>query len=77
MRNVDQVGCGHDRKWYALARSEAEDSLGSVLLQHGSFFDDRTSITRSEVFINQSSVLPFLWRTLCGIDPKLIKAALD
>ena len=55
----------------------AEDSLGLALLQHRSFFDDRISITRCEVFINQSSLLQFLWMTLRGIGPKLIKAALD
>ena len=58
-------------------KTKAEDSLGLILLQHGNFFDDCTSITRSEIFIKQSSVLPFLWKTLCGIDPKLIKAALE
>ena len=32
--------CGDDRKWNALAgKAMAEDSLGLVLLQHGSFFD--------------------------------------
>ena len=32
-------------------KTKAEDSLGLVLLQHGSFFDDRTSNTRGEIFI--------------------------
>ena len=36
-----------------------EDSLDLVLLQQRSFFDDRISITRSEVLRNQSSVLRF------------------
>ena len=58
-------------------KTMAEDSLGLVLLQRGSFFDDRVSITRSAVVINQSSVLRFLWITLSSIGPKLIKAALD
>ena len=48
-------------------KTMAEDSLGLVLMQHRSFFDDCISITQSEVFINQSSVLQFLWRTLCGM----------
>ena len=80
MRDVDYVGVvtitsgPHLLIW---CKMMAEDSLGLVLLQqHRSFFDDRILITRSEVFINQSSVLQFLWRTLCGIDSKLIKAAL-
>ena len=33
-------------------KTMAEDSLGLVLLQPESFFDDRISITRSEVFID-------------------------
>ena len=79
MRDVDQVGVVTITSGTcSLIQGKTKaDSLGLVLLQHGSFFDNRTSITRSEVFISQSSVLPFLWRTLCGIDPKLIKAALD
>ena len=82
MHEVEYVGvvtvaCGT----HSLIRGKtmAEDSLGLVLLQHRNFFDDRTciSITRREVFINQSSVLQFLWRTLCDIGPKLIKATLE
>ena len=33
-------------------KTMAEDSLGLVLLQRESFFDDRISITWSEVFID-------------------------
>ena len=80
MRDIDQVGVvtiASGTRSLIQGKTKAEDSLGLVLLQHGNFFDDRTSITRSEVFINQSSVLLFLWRTLCGIGPKLIKAALE
>ena len=55
----------------------AEDSLGLVPLQRGSFFDNRMSINLSAVFENQSSVLRFMWITLPSIGPKLIKAALD
>ena len=64
---------------YSLVQGKimAEDSLGLVLLQHGSFFDNRILITRSVVSINQSSVQRFLWVTLSSIGPKLIKAALD
>ena len=40
-------------------KTMAEDSLGLVLLQQRSFFDDHISIIQSEVFINQSSVLRF------------------
>ena len=57
-----------------LGKMMAEDSLGLVLLQRRSFFDNRLSISRSEFFINQSFVLQFLWRTPCGIGPKLIKS---
>ena len=58
-------------------KTMAEGSLGLVLLQHGNFFDNRISITRSAVSINQSSVQRFLWATLSNIGPKLIKVALD
>ena len=54
----------------------AKASLGLVLLQYGSFFDDRMSITQSVVFVNQSSVLRFLWITRSSIGLKLIKAIL-
>ena len=54
-----------------------EDGLGLVLLQRGSFFDDRFSITRSAIYENQPSVLQFLWIKTSSIGPKLIKAALD
>ena len=70
-------GCGHDRKYSALACSVTEDGLGLVLLQRGSFFDDRISNIRSAFFENQASVLQFLWITPSSIGPKLIKAALD
>ena len=79
MHDVDQVGVvtiASGTLSFVRGKTMVEDSLGLVLLQQRSFFDDRTSITQSEVFINQSSVLPFLWRTLCGIDLKLTKAAL-
>ena len=63
-----------------------EDSLGLVLLQRGSFFDDRISITRSVVFVNQPSVLQLLLVDLYTITecrPEInkshprIRAALD
>ena len=54
-----------------------EDSLGLVLLQHGSFFDDHISISQSVVFVNQSSVIQFFFFFLSSIGPKLINAALD
>ena len=50
--NSIKSGCGDDRMWNALARSGqsmVEDSLGLVLLQHGSFLDGRMSISRSIV----------------------------
>ena len=80
MRDVDYVGvvmiasgpCSLVR-----GKTMAEDSLGMVLMQHRRFFDDCLSITRSKVFIKQSPVLQFLWRTLCGIGLKLIKAVLE
>ena len=63
----------------SLVRSKTvtKDGHGFVLLQRGSFFDDRLSITRSAVFENQPSVLQFLWITPSSIGPKLIKAALE
>ena len=54
-----------------------EDDLGLVLLQRGSFFDDRFSITQSAVFENQPSMLQILWIIASSISPKLMKAALD
>ena len=80
MRNVNSVGVVTiARELHSLVRGKmmAEDNLGSFLTQHRSFFDNRISITRSEVFIKQSSVLQCLCRTLCGIGPKLIKATLE
>ena len=66
MRQVDCVGVAYGVVMIASGprslvwdKTMAEDSLGLVLLQHRSFFDDRISSTRSEVFINQSSVLQF------------------
>ena len=53
------------------------DGLGLVLLQRGSFFDDRISIIRSAVFENQPSVLNFLWITPSSIGPSKLKAALE
>ena len=50
-----------------------EDGLGLVLLQRGSFFDNRFSITQSAVFENQPSVLQILWITASSIGPKLMK----
>ena len=60
MREVEYVGvvmiaCGMHS--LVQGKTMAEDSLGLVLLQQRSFFDDCISITRNEVFINQSSVL--------------------
>ena len=80
MHNVDYVGVVtivSGSRSLIQGKMMTEDSLGLVLLQHRSFFDDRILTTRSEVFINQSSVLQFLWRTLCGMGLKLIKTALD
>ena len=54
-----------------------EDGLGLVLLQRGSFFDDRFSITQSTFFENQPSMLQILWIAASSIGPKLIKVALD
>ena len=54
-----------------------EDGPGLILLQRGSFFDDRFSITQSAVFENQPSMLQILWITASSIDLKLIKAALE
>ena len=67
MHDVDQVGVviiTSGTRSLVRGKTKAEDSLGLVLLQHGSFFDDRTSITRSEVFINQSFVQQFLEDTV-------------
>ena len=64
-------------------KTMAEDSLGLVLLQQRNFFDDRISITQSEAFINQSSVLRFFvedtlwyWSAINKSRPR-IRAALD
>ena len=73
MHKLDLVGVATIASGTSLlvrGKTMAEDSLGMVLLQHGSFFDDRMSITRSTDFISQISVQRF-------IGPKLIKAALD
>ena len=71
-------GCGHNRMWNGRSwQTMAENSHGLVLLQHGSFFDGRMSISRSAVLVNQSSVLQSSWTTLSSIGLKQIKAALD
>ena len=67
MRDVDQVGVvtiASGTRSLIQGKTKAEDSLGLVLLQHGNFFDDHISITRSEVFINQSFVQQFLEDTV-------------
>ena len=58
-------------------KTMVENSLVLILLQRGSFFDDRILITQSAVFVNHSSVLQFLWITPSSIGLQLIKAALD
>ena len=57
-------------------KTMAEDSLGLVLLQQRSFFDNRISITQSEVFINQSSVLPFFVEDTVWYWPEINKSRL-
>ena len=54
MRDANQVGVvtiASGTRSLVRGKTKAEDSLGLVLLQHGSFVDNRISITRSEVFI--------------------------
>ena len=80
MCDVDYVGVvtiASGPRLLVWGKTMSKNSLGLVLMQHRSFFDDSMLITRSEVFINLSSVLQFLWRILCGIGLILIKAALD
>ena len=54
MRDVDKVGVAtlaSGMRSLVRGKTMAKDSLGLVLLQRGSgFFDDRVSITRSEIF---------------------------
>ena len=86
MHKVEYVGVvtitceTHSLVW---GKTMAEDSLGLVLLQQRSFFDNRISITQSEVFINQFSVLRFFvedtvwyWSEINKSRPR-IRAALN
>ena len=43
----------HSLVW---GQTMAEDSLGLILLQRRSYFDDHILITQSAVFVNQSTV---------------------
>ena len=55
MRDVDKVGVAtlvSGMRSLVRGKTMEKDSLGLVLLQCGSFFDDRVSITRSEIFMN-------------------------
>ena len=65
------VTIASDARSLIRGQTMTEGGLGLVLLQRGSFFDNRISNTRSAVFVSQPSVLQFLWITPSSTWPEI------